>query len=82
MKIITCPYCEGKIELCGFGRKPLDITVKNVYDALEKHGNVAAAAEELGCSRAYIYRILKQNGRSVKDFVDPVEQRKSKRKHN
>ena len=53
-----------------FGRKPLDITVKNVCDALEKHQRVSAAATDLGCSRAYIYKVLKENGLSIKDFKE------------
>ena len=79
---VQCPNCGQNITLNGLGRKPLNITVNNVYDALEKRRNVKAAADELDCSRAYIYRVLKENGRSLKDFVDPVGQRKSKTKHN
>ena len=36
--------------------------VKNVYDALWFHHSVLAAANELGCSRAYIYKVLKADG--------------------
>ena len=79
---IQCPKCGELILLNMFGRKPLKITVKNVCDALEKHSNVASAADELDCSRAHIYGVLKKNGLSVKDFVDPAKQRKSKKKHN
>ncbi len=36
--------------------------VTNVYDALQHNRSVLAAANELGCSRAYIYKVLKANG--------------------
>ena len=36
--------------------------VINVYDALRLHRSVLAAANELGCSRAYIYKVLKAEG--------------------
>ena len=80
--IIQCPHCGGQVAVNGFGRRPLNITVKNVCDALEKHHNVAAAAEELICSRGYIYKVLDENGLNIDDFVDPGRPRKSKRKHN
>ncbi len=80
--MIQCPNCGQDIVVNGFGRRPLNITVNNVYDALEKHHNVAVAANELGCSRAYIYKVLKENGLSLKDFSDPAGQRKSSTKHN
>ena len=79
---IQCPKCGELILLNSFGRKPLNITVKNVCDALQKHHNITAAAEELGCSRAYIYRVLKKNNLSLGDFVDPGRRRKSKKKQN
>ena len=69
-----CPKCGQYIVINGFGRKPLNITVKNVCDALKKHHSLASAAEELGCSRAYIYKVLKENGLHLKDFVDQSEQ--------
>ncbi len=75
--LVQCPHCGGMVAVNGLGRKPLDITVNNVCDALEKHHSVTAAAEELDCSRAYVYKVLKENGRSLKDFVDSARQRKS-----
>ena len=79
---IQCPTCGQDIVVDGFGRRPLNITVNNVYDALRRHPNITAAANELGCSRAYIYMVLKENKVDIKDFVDPARQRKSKTKHN
>jgi len=45
-----------------FGRRPLNIPVNKVYDALRLHSSVTEAANELGCSRAYIYKVLKAAG--------------------
>ena len=51
------------------GRKRLDHTVKNVCDALRLHRDVLAAANSLGCSRAYIYKVLKAEGLTVKEVL-------------
>lgn len=80
--ILRCPHCGGTVAVHGLGRKPLNITVKNVCDAMEKHHNVAAAANELICSRAYIYKALEENGLDIKNFVDPARQKKPRTKHN
>lgn len=42
-----------------FGRRPLNIPVTKVCDALQLCQSVTKAANELKCSRAYIYKILK-----------------------
>jgi len=65
--IIQCPNCGGKIVVNGLGRKPLNIPLKNVYEALRAHGSVAAAADKLGCSQGYIFKILKANELNLKD---------------
>jgi hypothetical protein len=65
--IIPCPHCGKPVTVNGLGRKPLNIPLKNVYEALRGHGNVAAAANELGCSQAYIFKVLKANGVKLKD---------------
>ena len=41
--------------LAGIGRKPLDIPVKNVYDALRNSTSVLEAVQSLRVSRGYIY---------------------------
>jgi hypothetical protein len=68
--IIQCPKCGEKVVVNGLGRRRLDIPVKNVYDALLTSGNVSAAARSLGCSRGYIYKVLKANGVKVTDVED------------
>jgi len=66
MKFI-CPSCGKEVMVKGIGRKSLGIPVKNVYDALQTYHNVTDAAKYLGCSRGYIYKVLKENGLKV-DF--------------
>ena len=65
--IIPCPNCGEKVVVNGLGRKPLNIPLKNVCDASQTSGNISAAANSLGCSRAYIYKVLKANGLKLKD---------------
>jgi len=48
------------------GRPRLNIPVNKVYDALQRHHSVTTAARELGCSRGYIYKVLKERGYDVK----------------
>ena len=61
--IVQCSRCGNVIVVNGLGRKRLNIPVKNVYDALTKYANITMAAESLGCSRGYIYKILAENKR-------------------
>ncbi len=49
--IIQCPKCGEKVEVNGLGRKPLNIPLKNVYEALRAHSSVEEAANELRCSQ-------------------------------
>lgn len=51
------------------GRKALNIPVTKVCDALASGRTVLAAANILGCSRAYIYRELKAAGKKPKDYL-------------
>ena len=67
--IIPCPHCGKSVVVNGLGRKPLNIPLKNVCDALRAHGNVVAAARELGCSEGYIFGVLKAKGLKLKDVV-------------
>jgi hypothetical protein len=67
--IVECPYCGKPVVVNGFGRRPLNIPVNKVCDALHQHHSVTTAARELGCSRGYIYRILKASGLKAKDVI-------------
>lgn len=61
MHKINCPVCGAEIAIkSGIGRPQLNIPVKKVYDSLERTKNIMATAKELGCSRAYIYKVLKE----------------------
>ena len=66
--IIACPHCGEKVVVNGLGRKPLNIPLKNVYEALQTRGSVAVAADKLGCSQGYILKVLKANGLKMKDI--------------
>jgi len=68
--IIRCPNCGKPVVVNGLGRKRLNIPLKNVCDALRLHRSVLAAANELGCSRAYIYKVLKAAGLTPADVIN------------
>jgi hypothetical protein len=53
----------------GLGRKPLNIPLKNICEALQTHRSVVLAAQELNCSEGYIFNALKVNGLKLKDVV-------------
>ena len=53
----------------GLGHKRLNIPLKNVRACLQTHRSVVAAANELGCSQAYIFGVLKANGMKLKDII-------------
>ena len=67
--IIRCPNCGERVVVNGLGRKPLNRSVKNVCDTLWDCHDITLAAERLGCSRGYIYKVLKEQGRSPSDFI-------------
>jgi len=68
--LVRCPYCGKSVAVNGLGRKPFNVPVINVYDAIRLYQNIPAAAESLGCSRAYIYRVLKQYGMTSMDVIN------------
>jgi hypothetical protein len=67
---MECPYCHETIVISIAGRKPLGLPVTNVCDALRLHQTILAAANELGCSRGYIYKILKTHGLRPAEVMD------------
>ena len=67
--IVECPYCGKPVVVNGFGRRPLNIPVTKVYDALHLHHSVTIAARELGCSRGCIYKVLKDCGLKAEDVI-------------
>ena len=71
--IVQCPHCGKPVVVNRFGRKPLNIPLKIVCEALQTHHSVVAAARELGCSEAYIFRALKSGGLTLKNVIDRAE---------
>ena len=69
MKTITCPYCGKVAATLLLGRPTSNIGVIKVCDTLRLCCSVPLAAGELGCSRAYIYKVLKANGMTPADFI-------------
>ncbi len=55
---ISCPHCGKEFLLSGLGRKKINVSVKNIYDKLATGESIPTVAQELGCSRAYIYNLL------------------------
>jgi transposase-like protein len=73
MMLVQCPNCGQTLTVNGLGRPSLNMPVIKVYDALRHYRSVTDAARELGCSRAYIYKILKANGLTQKDLIENSE---------
>lgn len=69
MKVITCPHCGKLAATLSLGRPATKITVIEVCDALRLYRSIPVAAEKLGCSRALVYKILKQHGVSPIDVI-------------
>jgi len=68
--IVECPHCGKPVIVHGLGRKPLNIPLKNVCESLQAHRSVMAAAQELRCSEAYIFGVLKANRLGLKDVIN------------
>ena len=70
MTEVICPKCGEKIRVKGTGgRKPKDLPVIFVCDKLQATRSVQQAAEELGCSRGYIYKVLKAAGLGMREVM-------------
>lgn len=57
---IRCPDCGKEITVNGLGRKKLEVPVKNIYNSLALGKSITTVANELHCSRAYVYQKLKE----------------------
>jgi hypothetical protein len=61
---------EGKTAYAHkLGRKPLQLSVKNILDTLQRTRSIGKAAQELKCSRGHIYGVLKTQGLTAKGFL-------------
>ena len=66
---IECPHCGKTVVVNGLGRRPLNVGVEIVCDALRTHGSVTAAAKALGLSRGYVYHELAKHGTTPRDVL-------------
>ena len=70
---VECPHCGKEVSIPktgkATGRKPLNIDVKNILDALRTYRDIALAASSLGCSRGYIYGALKKHGTTPREVI-------------
>ena len=70
---VSCPFCGNEVIVRGLGRKGLNMPVTIVCDQLRQHkGEDKApdkAAEDLHCSPAYLYKVLKAEGLKMKDII-------------
>lgn len=67
--IVECPHCGKSVTVNGIGRRPLQHSVKNICDALLSTRSVKLAANELNCSRGYIYQVLKRQSTTPKEVL-------------
>ena len=51
------------------GRPRLDIPLDRILCAVRRHGQVVAAARELGCSQAYIHKHMKEVGLTLVEVL-------------
>ena len=68
--IVQCPHCGKNIVINGFGRKPLNIPLKNICESLQFHRDISLTAEELNCSEGYIFNALKASRLKLKDIIN------------
>ena len=66
---VKCLNCGELVVVNGLGRKAFNMPVTKVCDALRLHRSVLGAANALGCSRAYVYKVLKANGLTQADII-------------
>jgi molybdenum-dependent DNA-binding transcriptional regulator ModE len=52
------------------GRPRLDLELAHILEAVRRHGQVVAAAYELGCSDAYIHVRLKQVSLTLREVLN------------
>jgi len=77
---VAAGMARAKAEGHRLGRKMLNLPVTSIYDALRSYKNIADAASELKCSRAYIYRELAKYGTNPKEVIEGIWQPPRKEK--
>jgi hypothetical protein len=66
----SCPVCGHQIQVQVLGRKPLNIPLKNICEALRSCQDIQEAANQLKCSQGYIYNALKVRGLKLREVID------------
>ncbi len=70
VRCVPCPVCGAEVEVLGaIGRPSLNIPVKKIYDSLRITRSIRDTAEELECSRGYIYGVLKTHHLTLDDVL-------------
>lgn len=64
---VTCPHCGNVVVVNGLGRPRGKYPVQNVLKAYKKHQNIPSTADVTGLSTGTIWRILKDNGVTIKN---------------
>jgi molybdenum-dependent DNA-binding transcriptional regulator ModE len=75
---MECPKCGLEFKVSGLGRKPLNIGLNKVLDALERQCSVKGASQELGCSPGYIFNTLKAHNLKAKEVIASLNQTECK----
>ena len=57
------------------GRPRLDLDLRAILEAVRRHGQVVAAARDLGCSDSYIHVRLKKVGLSLREVLEAPDLR-------
>jgi hypothetical protein len=66
----SCPKCGHQIQIQGLGRKPLNIPLINICEALRSCRNIREAANQMKCSQGYIYNALKARGLKLREVIN------------
>jgi AraC-like DNA-binding protein len=66
---ICCPKCGQWVSVIGLGRRPLNIPFTEVCEAIQQHHSTLLAAQSLGCSVPYLYKVLKAHGTSPAEVL-------------
>jgi hypothetical protein len=69
----SCPVCGHQIQVQGLGRKPLNIPLINICEALRSYRDIRTAANILKCSQGYIYNALKARGLKLREVINSQE---------
>lgn len=78
-RYINCPHCGQEVTITNrSGRQPLAIDVTNICDTLRDCRDITLAAEKLGCSRGYIYKVLGQDRMTPKGVIEASGQKSEK----